>query len=86
MMRIIFLKLFLIREKKNTQITWHLLYKQSLYNCDKLYENYIEFDTEQVENTKSAERQKNIFLKEKVDKWDLHKPVSNKIITTSNNA
>ena len=68
--------------RTKTQSTWHLLYKQWLYKCYKVYEDYIEFDTEQVESTKSAERQKNSFPKEKVENEDLCKPVLNKIVST----
>ena len=44
--------------RTRAQSTWHLLYKQWLCECYKVYEDYIEFDTEQAENTKSAEKTK----------------------------
>ena len=50
--------------------------------CYEVYEDYIELDTEQAENTKSPERQKTSFPKESVENADLYKPVSNKIMTT----
>ena len=53
----------------------NLLYK-------KVYEDYIEFDTEQTENTKSAERQKTSFPKESVENAGLYKPVLNKKMIT----
>ena len=43
--------------RTKTQSSWHLLLcKQKLCNINKAY---IEFDTEQAENTKSSEREKN---------------------------
>ena len=50
--------------------------------CYKFYEDYIELDTEQTENTKCAERQKTSFPKESVENADLYKSVLNKIIIT----
>ena len=41
------------KEDKNTD--YHL-YKQRLCKCYKVFEDYIKFNTEQAENTKSAER------------------------------
>ena len=63
--------------RTKTQVAWHL-HKQWLYNCYKIYEDYIEFDIEQAENTKSAEPQITSFSKESVESADLHKPVLNK--------
>ena len=40
----------------------------------KVYEDYIEFGTEQTENTKSAERQKTRFPEESVGNGDLYNP------------
>ena len=48
----------------------------------KVYEDYIESDTEQAENTKSPERQKTSFSKESVENPDWYKLVLNKIMTT----
>ena len=48
----------------------------------KVYEDYIESDTEQAENTKSPERQKTSFPKESVENPDWYKLVLNKIMTT----
>ena len=77
-----FYKLFLISESKN-QNTWHLPNKHWLCKCYKVWEDYIEFDTEQAENTSSAERQKTNFPKESVENADdLYEPVLNKIMTT----
>ena len=45
--------------RTKTQSSWHLLNKQWLHKCCKVYEDYIEFETEKEENAKSAERQKN---------------------------
>ena len=53
-----------------------LLYKQWLYECYKVYEDYIELDTEQTENTKKRRKI------ESVENADLYKPVLNKIMTT----
>ena len=58
MTRICFLKLLLISENKNTG---YLTPKQLLCKCYKL--DYIEFKTEQAENTKSAGRYKTSFPK-----------------------
>ena len=55
---------------------WRLLYKQWLYECYKVYEDYIELDTEQTENTKKRRKI------ESVENADLYKPVLNKIMTT----
>ena len=55
-------KLFLISENKNTE---YLTPKQWFCKCYKVYEDYIEFDTEQAENKKSSERQKARFPKSK---------------------
>ena len=60
----------------------HLPDKHWLCKYYKVYEDFIEFDTEQVENTKSAERQKTGFPKESVENADLHKPALKKIMTT----
>ena len=38
------------------QSTLHLPYKHWLCKCYKVYDDYIEFDTEKTENTKSAVR------------------------------
>ena len=51
----------LLREQtvshKRRQNTDYLhLNKQRLCKCYKVYEDYVKFDTEQAENTKSAER------------------------------
>ena len=43
-----------MRTKK--QSTLHLPYKHRLCKCYKVYDDYIEFDTEKTENTKSAVR------------------------------
>ena len=80
MSRIMFLKI-VCKEWEQKQSTWHLLYKQWLYKCYEVHEDQIEFQTEQVENTTSAERQKNSFPKEKVENEDLHKFILNKIMT-----
>ena len=50
-----------------TQNTRHLPHKHCLCKCYKVYEDYIEFSTEQTENTKSAERQKASYPKEFVE-------------------
>ena len=42
----------------------------------------ITSNSEQAENTKRAERQKNQFPNEQVENIDLYKPVLNKIMTT----
>ena len=42
----------------------------------------IASNSEQVENTKRAERKKTSFPKEQVENTDLYKPVLNKIMTT----
>ena len=66
--------------------------KQWLCKCFTVYEDYIEswnynrIQHVQVENTKSAEKQKTCFPKESVENADLHKLVLNKIMTTNNNA
>ena len=57
--------------RAKSQKTWHLLYKHWLCKCFKVYEDYIEFDTEQAENTKRAEKQNTIFPKESIEKADL---------------
>ena len=44
--------------KTKTQSSWQVLNKQWLHKCCKVYEDYIEFETEKEENAKSAERQK----------------------------
>ena len=46
--------------------------------CYKVYEDYIELDTEQTKNTKCAERKKTSFPKESVENADLYKSVLNK--------
>ena len=75
-------KLFLISESKN-QNTWHLPHKHWLCKCYNVWEDYIEFDTGQAENTSSAERQKTNFTEESVENADdLYEPVLNKIMTT----
>ena len=51
-------------------------------NVMKFMKINIEFDTEQVENTKSAWRQKTSFPKESVENEDLYIPVLNKVMTT----
>ena len=56
--------------------SWLLLYKQWLSKCYNVYQDYIKFNTEQAENTKSAEKQKN-----KLEDTDLYKPVLNKLGT-----
>ena len=56
-----------------TSSTWTLLYKNWLSECYKVYEYYIEFHTEQEENTNSAEKtKKTSFPKEYVEKADLY--------------
>ena len=70
--------------RTKTQITWHL-HKQRWCKCYKIYEDYIKFDAEQAENTKSAERLKkknDSFPKESVENADLLKPLLNKVKTT----
>ena len=42
----------------------------------------IKSNSEQAENTKSAERQKTSFPKEQVENADQYKPVLNKTMTT----
>ena len=44
-----------------------------------VYEDYIQFDAEQAENSKCAERQKTSIPKELVESTDSYKPLSNKI-------
>ena len=68
--------------RTKTENTWHGPHKQRLYKCYKVYEDYVKFDTEQAEKTKSAERQKTIFPKESVENTDLHKLVLKRIMTT----
>ena len=51
-------------------------------NSGKVYKTYIEFDTEQAENTKNSERQKTSFSKESIENADFYKFVFNKIMTT----
>ena len=43
-------------EQKNRVPEYHLPYKHWLCKCYKVYDDYIEFDTEKTENTKSAVR------------------------------
>ena len=61
-----------ISENKNT--AWNLLYKQWLCKCYKVYEDYVEFDT----NAKYAQEDKKTSLQEE----SLENPVLNKIMTT----
>ena len=65
--------------RTKTQIIW--AYEQWLVKCYEVYEGYINFNTEQVENTKRADRQKTSFPKAYVENADLHKFVFNKIMT-----
>ena len=64
--------------KTKTQSSWQVLNKQWLHKCCKVYEDYIEFETEKEENAKSAERQKNYFPKERVENADSCKPTLTK--------
>ena len=64
--------------RTKTQSSWHLLNKQWLYKCFKVYEDYIEFETEKEENAKSTERQKTSFPKERVENADSYKPTLTK--------
>ena len=51
--------------------------------CQKPYQAYTKFDTEQAKNTKSSGRQKKTSVpKESVENEDFYKPVFNKIMTT----
>ena len=43
----------------------------------KVYEDYVEFDTEKAEDTKSAERQNTSCPKEQVKNPELYKPENN---------
>ena len=53
----------------------------------KVYEaSYIEFDTEQPDNTKTAARQKTSLLKETVENAGFYRSVLNKIMITEDNA
>ena len=52
----------------------HLLYKQWLCKCYRVYEGYIEFHTMQ----KGSEKQTS-FPKESIENGDFYKPVLNKI-------
>ena len=47
--------------------TWNLPHKHCFCKCYNVHEDCIKFDTEQIENTKSAERQKTSFPKELVE-------------------
>ena len=58
---------------------WHLLYKEPLCKCYKVYEDYIKFDTKRHKTEKA---QKGSFPKESVENVDLHKPIMSKIMTT----
>ena len=69
-----------MRTKK--QRLGHTLHKQRSCKCYKVYEDYIEFETEQGKNVKRAERRKTIFSKESVENADFRKPVLNKVMTT----
>ena len=64
MTRICFYKMFLINENKDTELLTPTIEMRWLYKCDKIYEDYIKFVAEHVENIKSAERQKTGFPKE----------------------
>ena len=70
-----FYKLFLISENKSTE---HLIPT----NAIKVYEDFIEINIEQAENTKSAERQ-TTFPNKYAENTDLCKPVLNKIMTNN---
>ena len=41
----------------------------------EVYEDYIKFDTERAENTKSVERQKTSFPKEQIENADFYNPI-----------
>ena len=56
-----FYKLFITSENKNTEYR-HLLYKQRLYKCYNVYEDYNEFETRQVKKHKSAKIEKNLVF------------------------
>ena len=49
--------------RRKTQSTDTFYINNDYTNVTKVYEDYIEFDTKLAENKKSAEKQKNIFLK-----------------------
>ena len=59
-----YLFLWIVSYKWEHQEYWHLLFKQRLYKCYKVYEDYIEFDIEQAESTKNVQIQKASFPKE----------------------
>ena len=69
------LQIVLISDNKNTE---YVTPTQWLCKCFKFYEDYIEFDTEQAENTKREERQKASFPKGSVENADFYTPVLNK--------
>ena len=79
----IFIDLFQVSENKNSQYptpTTNSYYIDSCYY--KVCKDYIEFDTEQAENTKALKDKKTSFPKESLENADLYKPVLNKIMTT----
>ena len=68
-------KLFLISENKSTE---HLIPP----NAIKVYEDFLEINMEQAENTKSVERQ-TTFPNKYAENTDLCKPVLNKIMSNN---
>ena len=77
----IFLTLFLLSENKNrvTDTCYINIDYMHVIICKyyKVYEDYVEFDTEKAEDTKSAERQNTSFPKEQVKNPELYKPENN---------
>ena len=71
--------MFLISENKNTE---YLTPKQWFCKRYKVYEDYIEFDTEQAENKNGQKDKKLNFPKVNVEKAGLYKPLLNKVMTT----
>ena len=53
---IFYTNLSLQRKHKST---WQLLYKQQLWECFKVYENYIKFDTNRKKATQKALKDNN---------------------------
>ena len=53
---IFYTNLSLQRKHKST---WQLLYKQQLWKCFKVYENYIKFDTNRKKATQKAQKDNN---------------------------
>ena len=66
MTRYLFLQIGSSKVRTQTHSSWHLLCKQLLYNCYKVYEDYIECDTKQAENVEKLRKTKKIVFQNNI--------------------